>query len=188
MKQSMTLICALALLPCFALAADASGNPKVVIDTNRGSITIELYEKQAPATVANFLKHVDAGFYSGLVFHRVIRDFMIQAGGFDAQMQKRDPLGVVQNESRNGLHNVRGTIAMARLDDPNSATSQFFINVKDNASLDPLGARAGYTVFGRVVSGMTTVDAIAAVSTGSRDGYDDVPLKPVVIQSISRAP
>jgi len=188
MKAIAIVVCALALLPFEAAAADSTANPKVVIDTNRGSITIELYEKQAPATVANFLKHVDAGFYSGLVFHRVIRDFMIQAGGFDAQMQKRTPLGTVQNESRNGLHNARGTIAMARLDDPNSATSQFFINLKDNASLDPLGARAGYTVFGHVVSGMSIVDSIATVSTGSRDGYDDVPLKPIVVQSIARAP
>jgi peptidyl-prolyl cis-trans isomerase A (cyclophilin A) len=182
-------LCALALL-LGAHAADSANDrvatDRVVIDTSRGAITIELYAKQAPASVANFLRHVDAGFYSGLVFHRVMADFVIQTGGYDVAMHRRQPLGGAPNESRNGLHNVRGAVAMARLDDPNSATSQFFIDVSDNPSLDALGARPGYTVFGRVVAGIEVVDAIAAAETGTRDGLDDVPLEPIVVKSIKR--
>ena len=185
---ALVILTLCALYPLGARAEEAAPNPRVVIDTSKGAITVELYQKQAPASVANFLKHVDAGFYSGLVFHRVMPDFVIQTGGYDAAMHERAPLGGAPNESRNRLKNVRGAVAMARLDDPNSATSQFFIDLKDNESLDALGARPGYTVFGRVVSGMAVVDAIASVPTGTRDGLDDVPLTPVVVKSIKRAP
>jgi peptidyl-prolyl cis-trans isomerase A (cyclophilin A) len=171
-----------------ALAAE--GDPVVVLDTTLGPITIELDKTKAPVTVENFLKYVDSGFFDGLIFHRVIGDFMIQGGGLDDQMRDKT-VGTrppIKNEAANGLSNKRGTIAMARTNDPDSATSQFFINLFDrNAEiLYPKPGSAGYAVFGKVTSGMEVVDKIAQVPTGRRGQHGDVPLKPVYIKSAKR--
>ncbi len=165
-------------------AAPALCAERVRIETSQGAIVIELFRQQAPATVANFLKHVDAAFYDGLVFHRVVANFVIQAGGYDANMKYREPLGTVVNESRNGLRNERGTVAMARLDDPDSADAQFFINMRGNSHLDAGPGKPGYTVFGRVVAGMDVADTIELSETGIREGMSGVPVVPVVIRSI----
>ncbi|HKC23288.1 MAG TPA: peptidylprolyl isomerase [Thermoanaerobaculia bacterium] len=183
---------AVALLLAPFVAAGAGGdvkNPAVVIKTSLGEITVELEPEKAPATVKGFLQYVDDKFYDGTIFHRVISTFMIQGGGFDAGLVKKATRPPVVNEAKNGLTNARGTIAMARTSVPDSATSQFFINVKDNANLDrrddsPQGA--GYCVFGRVTSGMEVVDKIKAVPTGAKGGMNDVPTTPVVIESIRR--
>jgi peptidyl-prolyl cis-trans isomerase A (cyclophilin A) len=161
-------------------------HPTVVFDTSKGPITLELYPDKAPITVENFLKYVDDGFYDNLIFHRVIPKFMIQGGGMTDQMRekqegKRAP---IKNESGNGLSNKRGTIAMARTSDPNSATCQFFINHRDNPDLDTNGG--GYTVFGKVTQGMDVVDAIAEVSTTNRNGHGNVPVTPIYIKSAKR--
>lgn len=158
--------------------------PVVQLITSMGSITIELDRAKAPVTVENFLGYVRDGFYDGTIFHRVIRDFMIQGGGFTADMSQKATKAPIKNEATNGLSNVRGTIAMARTNVVDSATSQFFINVVDNsASLDHQGPqRYGYAVFGRVIDGMDVVDAIRAVATGSVGMHNDVPTTPVVIQ------
>lgn len=162
-------------------------NPQVQFDTNMGSFVVELEPKAAPKTVANFMQYVKSGFYQGTIFHRVIRGFMIQGGGMNESMEEKDTKAPIALESRNGLTNKRATIAMARTSDPNSATSQFFINVANNHFLD--AARAadgqGYAVFGRVVSGMKTVDAIASVRTHSKGWHDDVPLRAVIIKKVS---
>jgi peptidyl-prolyl cis-trans isomerase A (cyclophilin A) len=175
-----------ACLSCAAVAGqDAGSKPVVVIDTSEGSITIELYPDKAPITVENFLKYVDEGFYDNLIFHRVIPDFMIQGGGMTDQMEekpeKRPP---IKNESRNSISNARGTIAMARMNNPDSATCQFFINHKDNKSLDTYGG--GYTAFGKVIDGMDVVDKIASVATTTKAGHENVPIKPVYIKSARR--
>jgi len=168
-----------------AAAANAA-NERVVLQTSKGAIELELYPDKAPVTVANFLKYVDAGYYDGVIFHRVIPDFMIQAGGYDAKMKARVPNAPIVNESKNGLPNVTGSISMARLSAPDSATGQFFINVADNTELNYRVGRPGYTVFGKVTSGIDVVGAIAAVKTGSLGGMDDVPVEPVVILSARR--
>ena len=156
----------------------------VKLQTSMGDIVIELYEQSAPVTVNNFLSYVEDGFFNGKIFHRVIRDFMIQGGGFTAEMaqdQTRDP---IINEASNGLKNDRGTIAMARTNDPDSATAQFFINHKNNDFLNYAGkGNPGYAVFGKTIEGMDVVDAIASVQTTTRAGMDDVPVEPVVIIS-----
>ncbi len=158
----------------------------VLMKTNKGDIVIELDAEKAPQTVANFLEYVNAGFYSGVIFHRVIEDFMIQGGGFTPDMQQKTPREPVENEAKNGLKNERGTIAMARTSDPHSATSQFFINHKDNPNLDyPSFDGWGYTVFGRVTEGMDVVDAIAETRTGVVGGYRDVPRETILIESVS---
>jgi cyclophilin family peptidyl-prolyl cis-trans isomerase len=159
--------------------------PIVIIDTSAGPITVELDREKAPITVENFLKYVDSKFFDDLIFHRVIKGFMIQGGGFDAQMQqKREGVrSAIQNESGNGLSNQRGTIAMARTSDPNSATCQFFINHVDNPNLD---TGAGYAVFGKVRQGMDVVDKIAGVETTRRAGMSDVPVEPITIKSVRR--
>lgn len=177
---------------CFVvLGVVASGaraaNPIVVMETSMGTIKIELFEDKAPVTVKNFLSYVDDKHYDGLIFHRVIETFMIQGGGFEPGLKKekktKDP---IKNESGNQLSNTRGTIAMARTSEPNSATSQFFINVKDNTFLDraKAGDGVGYCVFGRVIDGMDVVDKIKVVKTGTKNGFDDVPETDVVIKSI----
>lgn len=159
--------------------------PVVILDTTLGPITIELDRAKAPITVDNFLKYVDDGFYNNLIFHRVISDFMIQGGGMTDQMEEKPTRDPIKNESNNGLSNTRGTIAMARTNNPNSATAQFFINLFDtNSRLDHAGG--GYAVFGKVTSGMDTVDAIAKVRTGFKNGLADVPLKPIYIKSAKR--
>jgi len=169
-------------------------HPIVVLDTSEGPITLELDREKAPVTVENFLKYVDSGFFNSLVFHRVIAGFMIQGGGFDEQMKQKSEgeLDPIKNEAANGLSNKRGTIAMARTNDPNSATCQFFINLVDNSrSLDANSRSAGYAVFGKVVDGMETVDKIARVETGvKRDArgfpHENVPVKAVYIRSAKR--
>ncbi len=167
---------------CAASAADTPAQVKLV--TDKGEIVIALDAGAAPKTVANFLSYVNAGFYDGTIFHRVIKGFMIQGGGFDATMQRKPTRPPIVNEADNRLSNRVGTIAMARTSDPHSASSQFFINVKDNGFLDHRGKSTkgwGYCVFGKVVSGMNVVRAIENVSTTSRSGMRDVPQTPVVI-------
>jgi peptidyl-prolyl cis-trans isomerase B (cyclophilin B) len=161
--------------------------PVVVIQTNMGNIEVELNAEKAPNTVKNFLRYVQYTFYDGTIFHRVIRGFMIQGGGFTANMQPKNTGPAVRSEAGNGLTNDRGTIAMARTPDPHSATSQFFINTVNNKSLNytaPTQAGYGYTVFGRVVNGMNVVDKIETVRTTFMDGMNDVPADPVIIQKI----
>ena len=156
----------------------------VKLETSMGNIVIELNEQAAPITVKNFLGYVEEGFYDGTIFHRVIPDFMIQGGGFTTEMEQKETREPIINEAANGLKNDRGTIAMARQNDPDSATCQFFINHRDNGPLDYVeNIRPGYTVFGKVIEGMDIVDAIASVNTTTRMDYNDVPVKPVVIKS-----
>ncbi len=158
---------------------------RVKMTTSMGVIHIELNQEKAPVTVENFLTYVRSGFYNGTIFHRVIPNFMIQGGGFTADMQQKPTRGPIKNEGANGLKNLRGTIAMARLPQPDTATSQFFINHRDNAFLDYAGpGREGYAVFGKVVSGMDVVDKIAAVPTHQVGPYGDVPVTPVIIESV----
>ena len=171
---------ALAVALCTALAAQAQ---KVKLATSAGDIVIELDAAKAPKSVDNFLQYVKAGHYNGTVFHRVIPTFMIQGGGMTADLKEKPARAPIPLESKNGLSNVRGSVAMARTNDPNSATAQFFINVKDNDRLDAANSRDGngYAVFGKVVSGMEVVDKIRDVPTGSKGPYDDVPNTPITI-------
>jgi len=161
----------------------------VKLETSMGNIVIELNEQAAPVTVKNFLGYVEAGFYDGTIFHRVIPGFMIQGGGFTKQMAEKDTRAPIINEAKNGLSNEKGTIAMARTSDPDSATAQFFINHRDNDFLDYIDDnKAGYAAFGKVTEGMDVVDAIASVETTTRNGMDDVPVEPVIIQSAKVVP
>ena len=153
-----------------------------VLETNRGVIEIELDEEAAPRTARNFIRYVEDGFFDGSIFHRVISGFMIQGGGFTSNGTQKDTRDPIPLESNNGLKNLRGTIAMARTSDPNSATSQFFINLVDNSPLNYGSGQDGYAVFGRVVSGMDVVDDIASVSTGIRGPYSDWPVDDVIIE------
>ena len=167
-----------------------AANPRVVMETNRGTMTIELYPDKAPKTVKNFLDYVQNGYYSGTIFHRVIPKFMIQGGGFAEDLSRKGTNPPVPNEAENGLSNVRGTISMARTEDPHSATGQFFINLVDNKALDHTGKTTGrawgYCVFGKVVEGMTVADKIAAVKTGGRGPFTrDFPLTPIVIKKVT---
>jgi cyclophilin family peptidyl-prolyl cis-trans isomerase len=158
----------------------------VVLETSHGDIAIELFAKEAPESVANFLQYVDDGFYCGAIFHRVIPGFMIQGGGFNADFSAKETRAPIKNEAKNGLKNSRGTVAMARTNDINSASAQFFINLKDNEFLDNKPGSYGYAVFGRVTDGMDVVDQIAAVKTGRRKGYEDAPLEAVTIVAARR--
>ena len=177
-----------------AQADDQIDNPRVLMKTTDGEITIELFADKSPITVENFLSYVDAGHYDGTVFHRVIPNFMIQGGGFTAALEEKETGDSIVNESINKLHNTRGTLAMARTSDPDSATAQFFINQRSNLRLDWTGGKDGYTVFGEVVDGMQVVDIIAlsdtssarAVTTQGPTVFQDVPVQPVVIISVSR--
>lgn len=146
-----------------------------------GDIVIELDPQKAPISVTNFLNYVDSGFYNGTIFHRVIADFMIQGGGYTTDMTQKSTLSPIQNEAANGLTNTRGTIAMARTNDINSATSQFFINLKDNDTLNHSESNYGYAVFGRVIQGMDVVDRIGQIKTTFKAGARDVPSRPVII-------
>lgn len=160
--------------------------PHVILKTTKGDIKIALNTEKAPVTVENFITYVNEDFYNGTIFHRVIPGFMIQGGGFTADMAQKSTHAPIKNEAGNGLKNERGTIAMARTSDPQSATAQFFINVADNGFLNFTSATAqgyGYAVFGKVVEGMDVVDAIAAAKTGNKGGYQDVPVEPIVITS-----
>lgn len=186
MSMVVVVVCLLSAVNC---PAAEKSNPVVVLETSMGKIKLELYPDKAPQTVKNFLWYVDHNFYNGLTFHRVIKNFMIQGGAFTPEMLKKEPNAPIVNEAKNGLSNKRGTIAMARTMAINSATCQFFINLKDNAFLDhkdesPRGY--GYAVFGKVIDGLEVVDAIGAVKTTSRKGYDNVPIKPVVIEKAYR--
>ncbi|HXJ35827.1 MAG TPA: peptidylprolyl isomerase [Candidatus Eisenbacteria bacterium] len=183
------LLLALALLAAVspALAAD----PRVELKTNRGVIVLELYPDKAPKTVANFLQYVKDGHYAGTTFHRVIDGFMIQGGGFDKDMRQKPTRAPVENEAGNGLKNDVGTIAMARTPDPHSASAQFFINLKNNDFLnykEPTPQGYGYTVFGKVVSGMDVVEKIAKVATGNAGPHQNVPREPIVIESATILP
>jgi peptidyl-prolyl cis-trans isomerase A (cyclophilin A) len=159
----------------------------IILSTSAGDIHIELYADKAPITVKNFLAYVDAGFYDGTIFHRVIPDFMIQCGGFTPDMQQKKTNTPIKNEADNGLSNEPYTLAMARTSDVNSATSQFFINLADNVFLDNGKRDFGYAVFGKVVKGTEVVDKIAEVKTGSKGGHGDVPLTAVVIDSVRKS-
>jgi cyclophilin family peptidyl-prolyl cis-trans isomerase len=154
--------------------------------TNKGDFTVELFNDDAPISAENFLKYVDAGYFDGTIFHRVIPGFMIQGGGFTEDMKQKDTQEPIKNEAKNGKKNLRGTLSMARTSDVNSATSQFFINLKDNDFLDNKPGSFGYAVFGQVSSGLEVIDAIAAVKTGRRNGHDDVPQDAVIMTSVTR--
>jgi len=159
----------------------------LVLKTNFGDIKIKLFEKEAPKTVANFMSYVEEGFYEGTIFHRVISNFMIQGGGFESGLSQKETKATIENEADNGLSNKAGTLAMARTNDPHSATCQFFINVKDNDFLDFTAANAhgyGYCVFAEIVEGMDVVESIKAVDTGRTGMHDDVPKEDVVIESV----
>jgi cyclophilin family peptidyl-prolyl cis-trans isomerase len=188
------------LIPLFILAGfgllvlgtatAGAANPTVMIKTDKGDISIELYPDKAPLTVQNFLAYVDARFYDGTIFHRVIKGFMIQGGGMTPDFKEKPEKPAIKNEAGNGLKNLRGTIAMARTDQPHTATSQFFINHADNASLDHKDNSVdgfGYCVFGKVIAGMDVVDAIANAPTATIKEYEDAPRTTITILSIRRA-
>lgn len=177
---------ALTMLLCTLLAPSAWAETSVRLTTNVGVIDIVLYDSQAPETVKNFLELVDSGFYSGLIFHRVLAGFVIQAGGYDEKLVYKEPPRTIKNESKVGLSNRKGTLAMARLDDPDSASSQFFINVKDNPHLNAKPGIPGYTVFGEVVSGWEAVEMIELTEIETRDGMQGVPKTAMVILKAER--
>lgn len=174
----------LASLKLFAAVEMSSVNPQVKLETEKGDIVLELFPKKAPVSVDNFIKHVNNFHYDGLIFHRVIKGFMIQTGGFTFDFTPRESeRPTIVNEASNGLKNNRGTIAMARMSDPDSAQAQFFINHSSNSFLNSKGDNVGYTVFGKVISGMDTVDAIATVPTSGLNVHQDVPIEPIRILS-----
>lgn len=181
----------IALILTFSAAAAAQDNPVVVMETNKGTVKIELWADKAPISVANFLRYTDNGFFDGLIFHRVIPGFMIQGGGYSPDLVQKSTYEEIKNEARADTPNARGTLAMARTNVVDSATSQFFINLVDNNFLnhtDETPRGFGYAVFGEVIEGMEVVDEIAGVATGpGRGGMQDVPREPVVINSLSRA-
>lgn len=176
------LIFVTGIVSSMAMAA----NPQVKLETNHGDIVLQLNIEAAPETVANFVLYVEDGYYNGTIFHRVIKNFMIQGGGFEQDMKKKSPRAAIKNEANNGLTNARGSIAMARTGDPHSAAAQFFINTSDNSNLDYKSKYDfGYAVFGKVISGMETVEKIRSVRTTSAGMYRDVPAEPVIIKKAS---
>jgi peptidyl-prolyl cis-trans isomerase A (cyclophilin A) len=180
MKKLFALLSAL----CLSFAVHAA-NPQVELKTSLGTIILELDAEKAPKTTENFLQYVKDGFYNGTIFHRVIDSFMIQGGGFEPGMKEKSPRAPIQNEAKNGLKNVTGSIAMARTQDPHSASAQFFINLKDNVFLDyPSRDGWGYAVFGKVVQGMDVVQKMAKVATGDAGFHQNVPKTPIVIESV----
>ena len=192
----IAVILGLLASPGVLLAQESASTVRVKLVTSAGDITLKLYPEKSPVTVENFLNYVDTGFYNGTIFHRVISNFMVQGGGFTAEMTEKESGDPIVNESRNKLHNIRGTIAMARTSDPDSATAQFFINQRSNLQLDWAPGKQGYTVFGEVVKGMGVVDFIATADTdtslmstsaGQRP-FQDVPVDAIVIKSIVRMP
>ena len=187
MKESLCLLFLLTL-PAAGLGQDpVPAHPHIQFETTEGRIVLELDGRRAPATVGNFLRLIDSGYFDETIFHRVIAKFMIQGGGFTRDLKDKESGDTVFNESGNGLSNMRGTIAMARTSDPHSAQAQFFINVKDNARLDPQSDRWGYAVFGYVIEGMDVVDTIAKVRTGPGGQFSqDVPVVPIVVTKASR--
>jgi len=189
-KTILKRCAALAVMACFLLphTLAAQNNPAAIIHTSMGDIQIELYRAQAPESVENFINYANSGFYDGTIFHRVISHFMIQGGGFTPDMQKKTTGEPIRNEANNGLSNTRGTLAMARTNNPHSASSQFFINVQDNVNLNHVSENNsrewGYAVFGRVTAGMNVVDDIRFVQTTTRPPFSDVPVEPVTIDSV----
>jgi cyclophilin family peptidyl-prolyl cis-trans isomerase len=188
-----SIVCLLAVAAAGAQSTPKAqgGNPRVLLETTKGKIVLELNAAKAPKTVKNFVDYVKAGHYNGTIFHRVIPGFMIQGGGFTADMTQKPTRPAVQNEADNGLKNDRGTIAMARTRDPHSASAQFFINVANNTSLNHTSktdAGWGYAVFGKVVEGMDVADAIVKVPTTTKGPHGDVPIQPIVIQKASILP
>ena len=182
MKKIFIIFLVLTMYQSFALAKTI-----IEMDTTMGVIQLELYPEKAPKTVENFIKYIEIEYYNGLIFHRVIDDWIIQSGGYDKEFMMMDTLSSVRNEATNGLKNDRGTIAMARMSDPHSADSQFFINLSDNSNLNHRArtfSDYGYTVFGRVIQGLDIADAIGDVETHELDGYDDVPVEPVTIKTV----
>ncbi len=182
------LLSVLFSLSTLSFAAE-SANPIVVMETNKGTVKIELWADKSPITAANFLRYTDANFYDGLVFHRVIPGFMIQGGGFGPDMMEKSTYDPIKNEAKSELKNNRGTLAMARTQVVDSASSQFFINLVDNNFLDHTDETSrgfGYAAFGEVIEGMDIVDAIAEVNTGSTRGFQDVPVEPITIITIRR--
>ncbi len=155
-------------------------------ETTLGDYTVELFEKEAPETVVNFLNYIDSGFFDGTIFHRIVPGFVIQGGGFTEDMSQKRTQPPIKNEAHNGLKNLRGSLSMARTNDINSATSQFFVNLKDNDFLDHKPGNFGYAVFARVTDGMDVIDKIAAVATGRRRGFEDVPTEAVVMKRVQR--
>jgi peptidyl-prolyl cis-trans isomerase B (cyclophilin B) len=190
--RKLTFISLIYVTSIVSVNASAIGkictNPVAEFNTNQGIIDIELNRSKAPLTVANFEKYINSGFYSKKIFHRVIANFMIQGGGFDEKMVQAPTSVPIKNEANNGLKNDKYTIAMARTNDPNSATAQFFINVKNNDFLNYTPNNPGYAVFGKVVKGESVVDKIANVTTSSQGMYDDVPVKPIIINSAKMLP
>lgn len=190
MKFLLSIIAATLFFSSSAFAhADHTHNPKVSMETNLGEIVIELNKAAAPKTVENFLKYVDSGFYKDVIFHRVISNFMVQGGGFDEKLTKKQTLAPIKNEADNGLKNKRGTIAMARTGDPHSATAQFFINVVDNSNLDFRGKNTygwGYAVFGKVTKGMDVVDQIRYTKTIRNGRFQNLPSKTIIIKKVTR--
>lgn len=192
---NLLVMCALSVALPFSMAFSTSSaaqdetplpNPQLQITTNYGSFTVRLFRDKAPITVENFLSYVEEGFYENTIFHRVIPNFMVQGGGFTADMQEKPTRDPIVNESRNRLHNIRGTLAMARTSDPDSATAQFFVNQRTNLSLDWAPSAPGYTVFGEVVEGMSVVDFIASSPVQQLGPHGNVPVDPVVITKIER--
>jgi cyclophilin family peptidyl-prolyl cis-trans isomerase len=176
--------------PTTGPSSQPASAPVVVIETSMGDITVELFPDKAPKSVANFLKYADDGFFAGTIFHRVIPGFMVQGGGFSAKMQQKPTNAAIVNEARADVKNLRGTLAMARTGQVDSATAQFFISVKDNDFLDHKDETArgfGYAVFGKVVSGMDVVDKIVAVKTGNYGQFENVPVEAVEIKAVRRA-
>lgn len=157
-------------------------------ETSHGNFTVEMFTKEAPETVANFLKYVDDGFFDGTIFHRVIPGFVIQGGGFTADMEQKPTRPAIRNEAANGLQNLRGYLSMARTNDINSATSQFFVNLTDNDFLDHRPGNFGYAVFARITDGLEVIDKIAAAKTGRRRGHDDVPVDAITVIRAQRLP
>jgi peptidyl-prolyl cis-trans isomerase B (cyclophilin B) len=190
MKQILSAVLILAMMAGTSMGQENGvSSPQVVMETSKGEIVLALYPDKAPLTVKNFLDYVEAGFYNGTIFHRVIPGFMLQGGGFAQDMQKKPTSTPVKNEADNGLKNDRGTIAMARTQDPHSASSQFFINTVDSAFLNYKGqttAGWGYAVFGKVIKGMEVVDAISKVETGTQGRFRDVPKTPIVIIKVRK--
>ena len=183
----MLLLSLCLLMPTWAIGEGSSlPSPQVTIKTAQGDIVVRLFRDRSPITVANFLSYVDSGHYNGTVFHRVIPGFMIQGGGFLPDMTEKETGEPIVNESKNKLHNLRGTIVMARTNDPDSATTQFFINQRTNLRLDWTPGNPGYTVFGEVTSGMSVVDYIASSPTTTAGRFQDIPMQPIIITEIKR--
>jgi cyclophilin family peptidyl-prolyl cis-trans isomerase len=196
MKSNKVIVIGLFLTVCLvsvtidgAAQEKKGGNPMVEVKTNLGKFTIELYKKEAPITVENFLNYVDKKYYDGTIFHRVIPEFVIQGGGFTPEMMKKATAPPIENEATNGLKNLKYTLSMARTTVVNSATSQFFVNLKDNPPLDHKSTAVnefGYAVFGKVIEGTEVIDKIAAVKTTTKGSYANVPVKPIVMKTVRR--